>query len=110
MDAPLPETWNVVMPQQSIRPTAVEPRDSYRLWLCYSDGAAGEVDLSHLAGGGVFAAWNDRARYASVHITDYDAIAWDNELELCPDALYMQLTGKSLTDVMPQALAVLDDA
>lgn len=45
------------MPQQSIRPTAVEPRDGYRLWLCYSDGSAGEVDLSHLAGRGVFAAW-----------------------------------------------------
>jgi len=58
----------------------------------------------------VFVAWNDRARIAGVHITDYDAIAWENEPELCPDALYMQLTGKSLTDVMPHALAVVDDA
>ena len=90
------------MHQAHIRPTAVEPRDGYRIWLSYSDGAAGEVDLSHLAGRGVFAAWNDRARFAAVHITDHDAIAWDNELELCPDALYMQLTGKSLADVMPQ--------
>ena len=84
------------MPQTPIRPTAVEPREGYRIWLRYSDGTAGEVDLSHLAGSGVFTAWNDRARFAAVHITDYDAIAWDNELELCPDALYMQLTEKSL--------------
>ena len=110
MDAHLRESGSLVVPQESIRPTAVEARDGYRIWLSYSDGAAGEVDLSHLAGGGVFAAWNDRARFAGVHIADYDAIAWDNELELCPDALYMQLTGKSLTDVMPQAPAVLDDA
>ncbi|MCY3749314.1 MAG: DUF2442 domain-containing protein [Chloroflexi bacterium] len=98
------------MPQAPIRPTVVEPRDGYRIWLSFSDGAAGEVDLSHLAGSGVFAAWKERDRFADVHITDYDAIAWDNELELCPDALYMQLTGKSLADVVPQALAVLDDA
>lgn len=76
--------------------------DARSLRLSYSDGAAGEVDLSHLAGSGVFAAWNDRTRFAAVHITDCDAIAWDTDVELCPDALYMQLTGKSLTDVMPQ--------
>ena len=29
------------------RPTSVEPREGYRIWLRYSDGAAGEVDLSH---------------------------------------------------------------
>lgn len=110
MDGYLREPGSLLMPQESIRPTAVEPRDDYRIWLSYSDGAAGEVDLSQLAGRGVFAACNDRAHFASVHIIDYDAVAWDNELELCPDALYMQLTGKSLTDVMPQALAVLDDA
>ena len=33
-----------------IRPTEVETRKGYRLWLKYSDGTAGEVDLSHLAG------------------------------------------------------------
>ena len=39
-----------------LRPTAVEPRSGYRIWLRYSDGTAGEVDLSALAGQGVFAA------------------------------------------------------
>ncbi len=93
-----------------VRPTAVEPRDGYRIWLRYSDGAAGEVDLSHLAGRGVFEAWNDRACFEGVRITEYDAVAWSEELELCPDALYMQLTGKSLAEVMPGALAVMEDA
>jgi hypothetical protein len=31
--------------------------EDYRLWLKYSDGTEGAVDLSHLAGKGVFAAW-----------------------------------------------------
>ena len=93
-----------------IRPTAVEPREGNRIWLEYSDGSAGDVDLSHLAGGGVFEVWNDRAYYAAVRITEYDAIAWGDELELCPDALYMQLTGKSLEQIMPGAASILRDA
>ena len=100
----------VVVTQSPVRPTEVEPRGTYRIWLSYSDGSAGEVDLSHLAGGGAFKAWNDRDFFEAVHITVYDAIAWGEELELCPDALYMELTGKSLTDVMPGALALLNDA
>ena len=108
MDEPPGEPGSVAVSEAPIRPTAVEPREGYRIWLSYSDGAAGEVDLSHLAGSGVFAAWNDRARFEAVHITDYDAIAWDSEVELCPDALYMQLTGKSLADVMPQTRGVFD--
>ena len=89
------------MAQTTIRPTVVEPRESYKIWLSFSDGSAGEVDLSHLAGGGVFESWDDRAFFASVRITEYDAIAWGEELELCPDALYMQLTGKSLWEHEP---------
>ena len=41
-----------------IRPTEVEARENCRIWLRYSDGSAGEVDLSHLKGCRVFAAWN----------------------------------------------------
>lgn len=84
-----------------LRPTAVEPRAGYRIWLRYSDGAAGEVDLSPLAGQGVFAAWNDRACFESARLTEHGAIAWGDDLELCPDALYLQLTGKSLSEIMP---------
>ena len=43
-----------------IRPIAVEPRDGYCIWVRYSDGVAGEIDLSDMAGRSVFAAWNDR--------------------------------------------------
>ena len=50
-----------------IRPIAVEPREGYRVWLRYPDGAKGEVDLSHLAGRGVFKAWDDRACFETVH-------------------------------------------
>lgn len=82
-----------------IRATKVEPRDGYRIWLSYSDGTAGEINLSHLAGHGVFKAWDDRKCFGVVRITSYGAIAWENDIELCPDALYMNLTGKSVAEM-----------
>lgn len=86
-----------------IRPTAVEPRDGYRIWLRYSDGAAGEINLSPLVGQGMFAAWEDRACFAGVRLAEHGAIVWDDDLELCPDALYRQLTGKPRPAIMPAA-------
>ena len=86
-----------------IRPTAVAPRDGYRLGLRYSDGAAGEIDLSPLVGQGVFAAWENPACFAAVRLAEHGAIVWDDDLELCPDALYLQLTGKPLSAIVPAA-------
>ena len=83
-----------------IRPTEVEPRDGYRIWLRYSDGASGEVDLSHLAGRGVFKAWADRAYFETVRVVSAGAIAWGKDAELCPDSLYLRLTGKSVDDMI----------
>ena len=42
-----------------VRPVAVRALEPYRVWLRYEDGGEGEVDLSHLAGDGVFTAWKD---------------------------------------------------
>ena len=83
------------------RPVAVEPRDGYRIWLRYADGVEGEVNLSHLVGKGVFAAWRHPDFFAGVHIAAGDGIAWSEELDLCPDALYLQITGKSPEDIWP---------
>lgn len=93
-----------------IRPTEVEPRDGYRIWLRYADGTAGEIDLSHLAGRGVFEAWKNRTFFETVHIVSTGGIVWGKEVALCPDALYMRLTDKSIEDMMPDARALLEDA
>ncbi len=84
-----------------LRPVAVEAREGYRIWLRYADGAQGEVDLSHLEGKGVFRAWRDRPFFEQVHIGGGDAISWSDEIEICPDSLYMRLTGKSPEDIWP---------
>ena len=83
------------------RPTEVVPRQGYRVWLRYPDGIAGEVDLHYLAGRGVFEAWKRRAYFEAVRIAKDGGIAWGEEIELCPDTLYMKLTGKSVEEVFP---------
>lgn len=84
-----------------IHAVEVQPRAGHRIWLRYSDGAAGEVDLSDLAGRGVFRAWSDRDFFNGVHVAPHGAVAWDDEVELCADALYQRLTGKLPFDLKP---------
>ena len=84
-----------------IEPVDVEPRDGYRIWLRYSDGASGEVDLSDMAGRGVFRVWLDRVFFEKVHVSDHGSIAWSDDIELCADARYMKLTGKSAEELFP---------
>jgi hypothetical protein len=68
----------------------------------------GEVDLSHLAGRGVFTLWADRKIFEGVHVDPSGAIAWNQELELCPDALYLRLTGKTPEDLFPALKTPVD--
>ncbi len=77
-----------------IQPVCVEPRPGYRIWVRYSDGMAGEIDLSGLVDRGVFEAWSNPGYFEKVRIAPHRAIAWDEDIELCADALYLELTGK----------------
>ena len=77
------------------QPIAVEARPNYRLWVKYADGPSGEVDLSPLAGRGVFQAWQDRAFFDDVFIGESGEISWRDELALDPFQLYMEITGKN---------------
>jgi hypothetical protein len=81
--------------------TTVKPLDGFRLWLRFSDGIEGIADLSDLAGHGVFSAWNTPGMFASVTVTDHGAVAWGNEIDLCPDTLYLRITGKTPEDLFP---------
>lgn len=92
------------------RVVAVKPRQGYRLWLRYEDGSEGEVDLSDLAGRGVFKAWEDRRVFENVRVDDAGAVVWEGIIDLCPDALYLRLTGKRVEDLFPALKAVHTDA
>ena len=81
--------------------TAAKPLDGFHLWLRFSDGTEGVADLSDLAGHGVFSAWNTPGAFAGVTVTEFGAVAWDNEIDLCPDTLYLRVTGKTPDDLFP---------
>lgn len=78
-----------------IQPLLVRPLTDYRIYLEFSDGAKGTVDLSDLRGRGVFEIWNDYAVFEMAHIGGHREIKWNDELELCADTLYLRLTGKT---------------
>ena len=85
-----------------VRVVEVEAREGYRVWLRYANGVSGEVDLSYLAGRGVFKAWDDREFFTGVHILpDSWGIAWSEEIDLGADALYLKLTGISADELVP---------
>lgn len=84
-----------------VQPIKIEAREGYKIWLEYADGAAGELDLSHLVGSGVFKAWEDKAFFRQVHIADHRAIVWSDEIDLCPDALHMELTSCTWEEMYP---------
>jgi len=77
------------------------PLDGYKIWLKFEDGAAGEVDLSHLAGKGVFALWNDYENFKKISVEDNRRVAWSDEIDIDADSLYMKLTGKTPEELFP---------
>ena len=84
-----------------IQALEVKAREGLRIWLRFSDGSAGEVDLSGLVGRGVFRAWDRGGVFEKVHVAPHGAVAWDDEIELCADSLYLEVTGKSAEEVCP---------
>lgn len=80
-------------------PIEVRALERYRIWLRYSDGVSGDIDLSDVAGMGMFRAWDTPGFFEKVYIAPHQAIAWNDVIELCPESLYLQLTGKKWEDL-----------
>lgn len=68
---------------------------SYKLHVEYGDGVTGEVDLSHLVGKGVFAAWHDPVFFSRVQVGGHGQLRWSDDIELCGDAIYLEVTGQT---------------
>jgi hypothetical protein len=69
--------------------------------LIFADGSEGVVDLSGYAGKGVFASWLEKGIFECVSITSAGAVEWPGGIDLCPDALYLRMTGRSPMDLFP---------
>ena len=80
---------------------AAEPLSDFRLRLQFADGTDRVVDLSDLAGVGVFQAWLEPGVFEQVTVTNCGSLAWPDELDLCSDSLYLKATGKEPEDIFP---------
>ncbi len=81
--------------------THVKVLQAYRLELTFDDGTCGAVNLSYLVGEGVFALWRDRSAFEQVRIGSSGELVWGDRVDLCPDALYLKVTGKKPEEVFP---------
>ena len=69
-----------------------EARPDYRLWVRFSDGLEGEIDLSSLVGKGVFAAWEDPTLFEAVEVDPGSGtVVWPGGIDLAPDALHKDI-------------------
>jgi hypothetical protein len=81
--------------------TEVKVLQGYCLELKFDNGVCGMVDLSNLAGRGVFALWQDRHFFEQAQIGSSGELIWEDQIDLCPDSLYLKVTGQKPEDVFP---------
>jgi hypothetical protein len=73
--------------------TSVEAVQKYKIALQFDDGTNGTLDLSKLAGKGIFTLWDQDELFYKVHISDTGAIAWNDDLDIDPLNAYLTVKG-----------------
>ena len=87
------------MLETTVNPVSVSAQDGYKIWIEFDDGMSGVIDLSRYAGRGVFKQWDDRSHFENVSISAGGFVTWPNDIDLCPEGLYCELTGKTWEEV-----------
>jgi hypothetical protein len=75
----------------------VRPAGRYCLFVTFTDGTRGEVDLSRLVASedaGVFEQLRDPAMFARAGVV-HGAVTWPNGVDLAPDAMYDEIKAAS---------------
>lgn len=66
-----------------IKVVAVKALEKYSIYIHFSDGSSGVLDLSRHAGRGVFKSWNEDDNFNKVFINDESgAITWPDEIDI----------------------------
>jgi hypothetical protein len=77
------------------------PLENFAIQLRFADGVVGEVDLSYLAGKGVFTFWDHYENFRNVSVINGRWLAWSDEIDLDADSLYLKVTGKKPEELFP---------
>jgi hypothetical protein len=73
-----------------IRIKEVKPQADYTLMLTFTNGQKGIFDVKpYIAEGGVFANIANPVAFQNVKVS-HGTIEWLNEIDLCPDCVYIQ--------------------
>ncbi len=92
-------------------PSQVTALPGYQLFLRFADETEGIADLSSLAAEGVFRRWQEvPASFHSVQIAEDGSLVWDGGIDLCSDALYLEISGKPVEEVFPRLKSELQHA
>ena len=81
-------------------PIKVEALPNFRLHLVYPEGTQGIIDLSAEVGRGVFTPLADEAFFRTFHIGQFGQIAWSEDIEICPDAAYYDITRQPVPEAV----------
>jgi len=85
------------------KPIKVKSNGQYRIFISYSDGTEGILDLDYLKEKPIFHKWASPDFFNSVYINQPEnAISWDEDIELCPDNLYLKLKKMSFSEYNKQ--------
>lgn len=74
------------------------PLQDYTLLVEFADGVAGEINLSKWVGKGLFTEWNNKQNFDRVTITKDGKLHWTDDIEMDPDAFYLQLINKTFDE------------
>jgi hypothetical protein len=76
---------NELMPRVEL----VKPEPGFKLWLRFTDGVTGVVDLSADLWGPAFEELREPGYFAKVQVdSDLGTVAWPNGVDLAPETLY----------------------
>ncbi len=81
--------------------TGVLPLENYKLQLSFNDGSGGVVDIAGLLGSfhGVFEPLKDPDYFRRVAVDpESGTVTWPNQVDLDPEVLYSEATGKPLPE------------
>jgi len=78
-----------------------EALPNYRLRLRFDDGTEGVIDFSAEAGKVIFATWAIPQAFAKCRIERGRRVVWSEGVDLCADALYLEITGRPPEELFP---------
>lgn len=71
---------------------------NYKLKLKYDDGLVGVVDLSSWSKNELFYFWSKDQNFSKFTIDKFGKMVWNDEVDMDPDAWYLQLINKTFEE------------